>query len=62
MPCNEVFASCICKQDEGHDGRHVCPCGGAWTPEGEVDTLPPAVPFGTFAWGPEDEALLDRAG
>lgn len=34
--CNKHQASCTCLRPKGHDGPHVCSCGGAWAypPEG----------------------------
>lgn len=30
VACGVQESSCGCGLPPGHDGHHVCPCGGAW--------------------------------
>lgn len=42
--CGQVMASCSCVEQVGHEGPHVCTCGGSWhyTADGEfwADSYP----------------------
>ena len=62
--CNEVLASCICKENDQHPGDHICPCGGSWDQDGTPMAWPGSNP--SFVWGAEwdddDLALLEREG
>lgn len=28
--CDQLESECRCREDTGHEGAHVCPCGGSW--------------------------------
>lgn len=30
VTCGVIEAECICTAEAGHDGPHVCGCGGSW--------------------------------
>lgn len=38
--CPGALERCVCRHEEGHDGPHVCSCGGSWNEDGSVVLLP----------------------
>jgi hypothetical protein len=44
VSCGVSVFSCRCLETPGHDGPHVCPCGGSWYGEDENTMDPVSLP------------------
>lgn len=46
--CGDLFYSCTCHEPAEHATDHRCRCGGEWSEDHEVVTLPDLVPFDNY--------------
>ena len=46
--CGVAESACVCVEDAGHDGPHVCDCLGSWEYDADGEFRPL-----TFPGGPE---------
>ena len=60
--CGSEEASCVCREPKGHNGAHVCSCGGSWIGSGDdfevVEWPAPEMSWSEIltagVWGPLD--------
>lgn len=38
--CPATKSACLCLHEQGHEGPHVCNCGGSWGDDGTVYRMP----------------------
>jgi hypothetical protein len=55
--CADNLVSCFCYEENGHEGLHICRCGGSWDKDKEPHTLPRGI-FGEFPLTKWEEEVL----
>lgn len=55
--CEDNLSSCFCHEAKGHNGVHVCRCGGSWDDNHTPVTFP-SVSFAGFPLTAREKELL----